>query len=84
MHLLFSKLKVLFWHLKFIAIKTEVKIPTLLLSTLGQSTKSARPMLSILGQSMASTKPVRIYMDDGVSLLRFKYPATLKNILLEM
>ena len=51
---------------KSIAIKTEVKIPPLL------------PI--ILGQSTASTRPTQIYIYVGVSLLCFKYPATLKKI----
>ena len=69
MHVLFSRLEVLFWHLKkqFITIKTDVKIPALLPSILVQSTTSARP--------------TQIYMDVGVSLLRFKYPARLLKIL---
>ena len=64
---LFFKLKVLFWHpeKKSITIQPEVKIPTLL--------------QSILGQSTTSTRPMQIYMDVGVSLLRFKYAATLKH-----
>ena len=39
MHLLFFKLRVLFWHLKklSIAIKTDVKIPNLLLSILDEN-----------------------------------------------
>ena len=54
MHFEFSKLKVLFWPLKkkSITIKTNVKIPRLLPSILGLSTKSARPM--------------QIYMNVGV------------------
>ena len=52
------------------AIETDVKIPSLLPSILGQSTTSARPM--------------QIYMDAGVSLHRFTYPATLKKTLLEI
>ena len=39
---------------------------------------------SILGQSTTSTRPMQIYMDFAdvaVSLLRFKYPATLKKTL---
>ena len=75
MHLLISKLKVLFWHLKSIVIKTEVKIPTLLYSTL---------LVSILGQSTTSARPMQIYMDVGVSLLCFKYPTTIKKTLLEI
>ena len=59
MHLLFSKLKSM-------AIKTDVKLPNLLQSSLGQSTTSARP--------------TQIYMDVGVSLLCLKYPATLKQL----
>ena len=46
------------------AIKTDVKLPNLLQSGLGQSTTSTRPM--------------QIYMD--VSLLYLKYPATLKQL----
>ena len=65
MHLLFSILKVLFRHSKSIVIKTEVKIPILL--------------LSILGQSATSRKPMQIYLKVGVSLLRSEYPAALKN-----
>ena len=56
-------------NLKSIAIKAEVKIPTLLLSILGQNTTSARP--------------TQIYMNVGVSLLRFKYPATLQKLYYE-
>ena len=61
MHLLPSKLKVLFRHLKkkSIAIKTKVKLLCLL--------------PSILGKIKTSTRPMQIYMDDGVSLLCFKY-----------
>ena len=47
-------------------IKTDVKLPNLLQSSLGQSTTSARP--------------TQIYMDVGVSLLCLKYPATLKQL----
>ena len=39
---------------------------------------------SVLSQSTTSTRGMQIYMNVGVSLLRFKYPATLKDILLEM
>ena len=46
-------------------IKYKVKIPTLLPSILGQCTTSIRPLQS--------------YMDVGISLLRFKYPKTLKK-----
>ena len=42
-------------------------------------------MPSVLVQSTTSARPMQIYMDVGVSLLRFKYPATLlKNTLLQM
>ena len=42
-------------------------------------------MPSILVQSRTSARPMQIYMDVGVSLLRFKYPATLlKYTLLQM
>ena len=51
-------------------MKTEIKIPTLL--------------SSILGQSTTSTRQMQIYMEVGVLLLRFKYPATLNKILREM
>ena len=66
-HLLFSTLKILFWDLKkySIAIKTDVKIPSLL------------PI--ILCQSTTPTGSVQIYMEVSFSLLRFKYPETLKN-----
>ena len=33
---------------------------------------------------MMSARPMQIYMDIDVSLLCFKYPATLKEKLLEM
>ena len=33
---------------------------------------------------MASTRPQQIYIDAGVSLSRFKYPATPKKSLVEM
>ena len=36
------------------------------------------------GKSATSTRPMQIYMDAGVSLLRFKYPATRNKTLLEM
>ena len=68
----FVNWKFFLWHLEkssFI-IKTDVVIPSLL--------------PSILGQSTTSTRPVQIYEDVGVSLLRFKYPATRKETLLEM
>ena len=67
MRLLFYKLRVVLLHLKkqSIAIKTDVKIPSLLPSIFGQSTMSTRTM--------------QIFMDIGVSLLRFKYPATLRK-----
>ena len=39
---------------------------------------------SVLGQSTISTRPMKIYMNVGVSLLRLKYPATLKLTFLEM
>ena len=51
------------------AIKTDVKITNLLPGILGQSTTCIRPM--------------QIYMDVAVSLLRFRYPATLKKTLPE-
>ena len=51
-------------------MKTEVKIPTLL--------------PSILGQSTTSTGLMQISMDIGVLLLRLKYPATLNKTLLEI
>ena len=47
-------------------MKTDVKIPSLL--------------PSVLGQSMTSTTPVQIYMDFGLSLIRFKCPAKLKKL----
>ena len=50
-------------------MKTEFKIPMLLPITLGQST---------------STRPVQIYMDLGVSLVRFIYLAALTKKLHEM
>ena len=37
-----------------------------------------------MGQSMMSARPMYIDMDVGVSLLRFKYPATLKITIIEM
>ena len=49
-----------------IAIKTNVKISSLL--------------PSISGQSRTSIRPIQIYVDINVSLLRFKYPVTLKKI----
>ena len=69
MHLLFSKLKVFFRHLKKnISLSKQILkyLVYLLPSILGQSTKSKRPM--------------QIYMDVDVSLLRFKYPTTLKKL----
>ena len=66
MHLLFCKLTFLTSEKKSIAIKTDVKIPSLL--------------PSILDQSSTSTRPMQTYMDVGVSLLCFKNPATLKKI----
>ena len=48
------------------AIKSDIKIPSLLPSILGQSATSGRPM--------------QIYTDVCVSLLRFKYPATPKKL----
>ena len=39
---------------------------------------------SILGQWSTSTRPMKIYMDAGVSLLRFKYLETPNKTLLEM
>ena len=47
-------------------MKTDVKIPSLL--------------PSVLGQSMTSTTPMQIFMDVGLSLIRFKYPAKLKKL----
>ena len=47
-------------------MKTDVKMPSLLPSVLGQST--------------TSTTPMEIYMDVGLSLIRFKYPAKLKKL----
>ena len=41
-------------------------------------------MPSVFCQSATSRKPIQIYMDVGVSLLRFKYPAVLKKTFLEM
>ena len=66
MHLFISKLKVFFWYFEkqSIAIKKDVKIPSLL--------------PSILGQSM-SARPMQIYMGTRVLLLHFKHPATLKE-----
>ena len=68
MHLLFSKLKVPFWHLKKIIdrYQNDVKIPSLLLSISGQSTSTRRPM--------------QIYLDVGVWLIRFEFPVTLKKL----
>ena len=63
------KLKVLFLKSEkktSIAIKTNVKISSLL--------------PSISGQSRTSIRPIQIYVDINVSLLRFKYPVTLKKI----
>ena len=45
--------------------QTEVKIPNLL--------------PSILDQSTTPTRPMQIYIDVGVSLLHFKYPAALNK-----
>ena len=67
MHLLFSILKVLFWYLK--------KQPTAI--------KTDLKMPSMLSQSTTSTRSMQIYMDVGVSLLRFKYPETLKKALVK-
>ena len=64
MHLLFTKLTS---ENTSIAIKTDVKLLSLL--------------PGILGPSTTTTRPMQIYMDIGVSLLRFRYPATLKNYL---
>ena len=47
-------------------MKTDVKIPSLL--------------PSVLGQSMTSATPMQIFMDVGLSLIRFKYPAKLKKL----
>ena len=47
-------------------MKTDVKIPSL--------------MPSVLGQSMTSTTSMQIFMDVGLSLIRFKYPAKLKKL----
>ena len=48
------------------AIKANVNIPSLL--------------PSILGQSTTSTRQMQAYIDVGASVLRFKYPATLKTL----
>ena len=68
MHFLFAKLKVLFWDLikQSIAINTDLVISS--------------PLPNILGQNATCTRPMQIYMNAGVSLLRFKYPATLKKL----
>ena len=42
-----------------------------------QNVKIPFPLSIILGLSTTCTKPMQIYMDFGVSLFRFKYPATL-------
>ena len=39
---------------------------------------------SVLSQSAIFTRPMQIYIDVCVLLLRFKYPATIKESLLEM
>ena len=68
MHLLFSKVVSAF--MTSIAIKTDIKVPSLL--------------SNILDQSMTPTRPVQIYMNVGVSLLRFKYLKILQKALVEM
>ena len=41
--------------------------------------------ISALLASTTSARPIQVYMYVGVSLIRFKYPATLlKNTLLQM
>ena len=48
------------------AIKTDVKLPSLL--------------PSILGRRATSIRPIQIFMGIGALLFRFKYPATLKKL----